>query len=92
MDVGFQPFLFTFDRFVDLFTGLPDQEQPAEQQDQIAKRDLLTENGKERIGQLNDPGDRGQQRQTHDHRAHQTDPSRVSALGGGQLGHDQREK
>jgi hypothetical protein len=42
---------------MDLFTGFPDKEQPAEQQDQIAKRNLLTEDGEERVGQLNDPGE-----------------------------------
>ena len=71
MHVGFQPFLIAFDRLVNFLTGLPDKEQPAQQQDNIAQRDGLIEHGEQRVGELHHPGDRSQQPQTHHHRPHQ---------------------
>ena len=41
-----------------------------EQQDHVANRNRLIEHGEQRMGQSDNPGDRGQQRQSHDHRPH----------------------
>ena len=51
------PFL-AFQLLVDLVRALGDQEQAADEQDQVAAGDLVTEHGEQRRGQPHHPGDR----------------------------------
>ena len=48
--------------------------------------------GKQRIGQLHYPGDRGKQAEAHKHRAHQADTTRAVLLIFREFGDNQRKK
>jgi hypothetical protein len=78
-----RPFLVgAFERAVDLVHALPQQEQPAEDQDQVAAGDLLHER-EQRLGQPHDPGERQQQQDARQHRQQQPQPpcQRAARLG-----------
>ena len=71
---------FALELFVNLERRLAEQEQAADDQNQIAARDLLPEHGEERRGQPDDPGNRQQQQDAHHHRRHQADAARLELL------------
>jgi hypothetical protein len=54
------------DVVVDLLGGLPDQEQAAGDQDQVAPGEAVAERGEDRLGEPHDDRDGPQQRQAHD--------------------------
>ncbi|ABV15265.1 hypothetical protein CKO_04204 [Citrobacter koseri ATCC BAA-895] len=91
-DARFQPFFLAFNRFVNFFTGFPDQEQPTQQQDQIAGGNRFAENLEQRVCQACDPGDRSQQSQAHHHRRRQPKASGVIPLRCRKFRHHQREE
>ena len=59
------------DLLVDLVGCLPEQEQAADQEDQIAARDAMLAEAEQRRRQPHDPGDREQQADAHQHRHEQ---------------------
>ncbi len=61
------------------------QEQAAEEQDQIAARDIVPDNGEPRRRQPDDPGEREQQHDARDHRAQQAEAACARLLRDGQL-------
>lgn len=63
-----------------------------QKQDQIAGGNGVIQHGKQRVRQADHPGDRGQQRQAHNHGGGQTEPASFVLLRFGQLGHHQRQK
>ena len=73
------PFL-PFEPVVDLVGALPEQEEPAQDQDQVAAGDVLAEHGEQRRGQPDDPGQREQQQDARAHRQQQPDAPRLRLL------------
>ena len=73
------PFL-AFEPVVDLVGALAEQEQAADDQDQIAARDLLADDREQRLGQPDDPGEREQQQDARHHRPEQAEPPRARLL------------
>ena len=68
------------------FTGaLPDQEQPAPDQDKVAARDFLLEQGEQRLDQPDDPGQHQQQSYAHEHGHEKAYPARHFLFGLGQF-------
>ena len=61
------------------------QKQAAKQHNQIAGAKAEVVKNNQRFGQGDQPGDRGQQQETHDHRQHQASDPRAVALGGREL-------
>ena len=66
---------------VNLERRLGEQEQAAADQDQVASRDPAAEHREQRRGQADDPGDREQQRDAHDHRGQQARCAARAAAG-----------
>ena len=52
---------------MDLVRALGEQKQPPDEEDEVTARDLLPEYGKERGGEADDPGQREEQRDPHQH-------------------------
>ena len=77
---------------MDLAGTFPDQEQTTDNQNQIATRYRLAENGKKRFGQSNQPGQKKQQPNTHEHGHEQTNAPGDLLLRFGQLVHQNRNK
>ncbi|CAB3928870.1 hypothetical protein LMG3412_06474 [Achromobacter deleyi] len=75
----------SFDALMQLHRALEQQEQAAQDQDQVAPRDLGAQHRKERCGQRHHPRDTGQQAQAHHHRQRQADHAGAVALRRGQL-------
>ncbi len=67
--------LLAFEPIVDLERRLGEQEQPAQDQDQVAAGKLVAEQREERRGQADDPGQRHQQQDAHAHRRDQAQPA-----------------
>ena len=68
------------DRVVDFLGRLPDQEQAAGDQDEVAPGEAVAEGGEQRLGQLHDEGDGGEQHQPHDQRRADAEPPRARLL------------
>src|ERR1044072_4984094 len=83
---------FTFQLVVNLERTLADQEQAAADQDQSPPRDLMSDRAEERRRQLDDPGQREQQRDTRQHRAEQPDAPRPRLLRRRQLSGQDRDE
>ena len=73
------------DVVMDFLGGLPDQEQAARDQDQVAPREAVIEDGEHRIGQAYDDGDGAEQEQTQDQRRADAHTARVDPMTLGQL-------
>ena len=56
--------LLALQPLVDLVGALGQEEQPADQEHQVAARDLLAEDGEERRREPDDPGEREEQRRS----------------------------
>ena len=68
------------DIVVDLVGRLPDQEQAARDQDQVAPREAVIEQREQRRRELDDEGDAAEQDQPQDHRQADADTAGVRAL------------
>ena len=62
---------------VDLLGRLPDQEQAARDQDQVAPGEAVAEGREERLGQLHDERDRAEQAEAQDQREADADAPRL---------------
>jgi hypothetical protein len=72
--------LLALELLVDLPRRFVDQEQPADDQDQVASADLVTQEAEERLRQPHHPHDREQQRDAGQHRDRQPQLARLRAL------------
>ena len=91
-DAGRPVALLTFELVMNLMCALGDQEEAPQDQDQVAPRYLLAQDLKQRGRQLDDPGDRSQKRDAHEHGKPQPDPPRPALLVGRKLsGQDRYE-
>ena len=63
----------------DLAGRLPDEEQAAGEQDQVAPRDLVADDGEHRRRQADHPGEHEQQRDAHEHGERETQAPRELA-------------
>ena len=78
--------LFAFELVVDLDGRLPEQEQAAADEDEVAAREAVVEDGEERLGEAHDPGERQQQQDAHAHRAAEPErPPRAGCCSAGSL-------
>ena len=77
---------------VDLVHALPEQEQAAADEDEVAARDLLPEHAEQRLGQPHDPGQRQQQQDARAHRERQAEPARKVAPFGRQPADQDRDE
>ncbi len=84
--------LLAFQPVVDLVSALGDEEESAEDEHEIAPRDLLAKDGEERRRELHDPAEREQQQDPHQHRQHQTDLAGPLLLGLGELSRQDGEE
>ena len=73
------------DVMVNLLGRFPDQEQPARDQNRVAPGKAPAEDGKDRLGQLHDDGDRGEQNETKTKRGAEAEPAGLRAMLLGQL-------
>jgi hypothetical protein len=71
--------LLAFHQLMNLGGRLPKQEEPPADQDQVAAGDLLSDR-EQRRGEADDPGERHQQRDAHEHREAEPDAPRELAL------------
>ncbi len=62
---------------VDFLGCLIDEEKTTGDQDQVLPGEGLAENFEDRVGQLDDPGDRAEQAEAHDQRQTDTDLTRL---------------
>ena len=81
-----------FHGLVDLGGALPDQEQAAQDQDQVAPGDLHAEHAEQRRHQSDDPGQHQQQADAHEHRHEKPEAPRKLALFLRQLVHQDRDE
>ncbi len=65
---------------MDLERGLSDQEQPAADQDQVAPGHAAAKYGEQRRGEPDDPGDRQEKENPHEHRGQQARATRPCLL------------
>ena len=72
--------LIALERLVDLGGGLPEQEDAATDEDDVAPREVTIEQRDERLRQADDPRDRQQQQDPHSHGQPQADVSGLIAL------------
>jgi hypothetical protein len=79
--------LFAFHQLVHLLGALPDQEQAAAEQDQVAAGEAVAEHGDHRFGHAGHPRQGRQQGEAHEHRQEQAEPAGEDALLGRQLVH-----
>jgi hypothetical protein len=84
--------LLALEVLVDLVGALAQQEEPAEDQDHVAPRDLLPYYREQRRGEPDDPAQREQQEDPHDQRQPESQPpgERLALLG--QLVHQDRDE
>ena len=71
---------FAFELVVNLDGRLPQQEQAAADEDEIAAREAVIERGEERLGEPHDPGEREEQQDAHAHRAAEAERPRALLL------------
>ena len=80
------------DRVVDLLGRLPDQEEAARDQDQVAPGEAVPEGGEDGLGQADDEGDGREQDEPHDQRRRDAEAAGPGPVLGGQLvGQDRDE-
>jgi hypothetical protein len=80
------------DVVVDFLGGLPDQEQAAGQQDDVAPGEAVAQHLEHRLGEPYDDSHRAQQGQPHDQRQPDADAARLAAVFRGQpVGQDRDE-
>ena len=80
------------DAFMNFLGGFPDQKQATGDQDQVPPRKGMVKGGEQRLGQLDDIGDRPEQREAQAQRQTNADPARLWAHLLGQLvGQDRYE-
>ena len=80
------------DRVVDLLGRLPDQEEAAGDQDQVAPGEAVPEGGEDGLGQPDDEGDGREQDEPHDQRRRDAEAARPDPVLGRQLvGQDRDE-
>ena len=84
--------LLTLKLAVNLVSALADQEETAHDQDQVATRDLLTNDREPRRGEADHPGERDQQQDPGPHRHQQTQPAGTRLLRLGQLAGQDRDE
>ena len=80
------------DGVVDLLGRLPDQEQAAGDQDQVAKREAVAEGREQRCGHADDPGDRREKQQPHDEGGADAEATGPHAVLGRQLVRQDRDE
>jgi len=66
----------SLEQLVDLLRAFPQEEQPAGNEDQVAAGDLQAEQCKERCGEPDNPRERDQQSDAHEHREKQAEAAR----------------
>jgi hypothetical protein len=81
-----------FERLVDLGRALPQEEEPAADEDQVTNGDGPAEDDRKRLRQPEDPGDRQQQQDADPHREPETDPAPSCLLLRRQPSRDDREE
>ncbi len=70
-----------FELVVDLVHALGQQEEPADEEDQVAAGELAPEQGEERAGQPHDPGDGEQQQDPRHHGQAEAEDARPALAG-----------
>ncbi|MNV85287.1 hypothetical protein D3C71_1792290 [compost metagenome] len=82
----------SFEPLVQFHRRLEQQEQAADQQDQVAAGERVVEYGEQRRGEPHDPGQRGQQAQSHQQRQAQADEAGLVTLVGRKLVRKDRDE